>query len=438
MRSFTPPKAARQAALLASLCASLALPLPTSAQAASPLSLDDAVHLAVTRSRAVAAAEAQVDAAHERAVAAGQRPDPVLRLGLNNLPIDGPERGSLTRDFMTMRSVGLMQELTRADKRRSRAAIASADGQVAAASERELIAATRRDAALAWLERSYQTSLRELLQAQAVQAEQQVQAEQAQYRGGRRTQTDVFAARTEVEVLRDRLDQVDRDIAVATTRLARWLGPVAEQALAPRPAFARPPWTSGDLSAHLFQHPDIAVAAEQEALAQTQVAAARANQHADWSVELMLSQRGPSYSRMASLNLSLPLQWNPAARQDRDLAAAAALARAASAAREDRERMHVADVLAMLQEWHSHEQRLARYDASLLPLSTQRSAAALASYRAGQGDLTAVLQARRAELDAQSERLRIEWDVARLWAKLNYLMPRDGERGSSVDLGSPQ
>jgi hypothetical protein len=51
------------------------------------------------------------------AAAAGQLPDPVLKLGLNNLPIDGPDRYSVTRDFMTMRSVGVMQELTRAEKR---------------------------------------------------------------------------------------------------------------------------------------------------------------------------------------------------------------------------------------------------------------------------------------------------------------------------------
>lgn len=437
MRTFTPARTARRAALLASLWAAL-IPSPTQATPTPTLTLDAAVQLAVTRSQAVAAAQAQVDAARERSLAAGQRPDPLLRLGLNNLPLDGPDRGSLTRDFMTMRSVAVMQELTRGDKRQARAARAAADGGVAAAGERQRVAETQRDTTLAWLERSYQGSLRELLQAQAVQAEQQAQAEQAQYRGGRRTPADVLAARAEVELLRDRLDQADRAIAVATSRLARWLGPAAEQALAPRPALTRPAWTAGDLGNHWARHPDVALAAEQEALAQADTAVARANQQADWSVELMLSQRGPSYSRMASLNVSLPLQWQPAARQDRELAAASALARAAHAERQDRERMHQAEVQAMLHEWRSHEQRLARYDTRLLPLSAQRSAAALAAYRAGSVDLTAVLQARRAELDAQSERLRIEWDIARLWAQLNYLMPPGDDRAPPMALRSPQ
>lgn len=438
MRLFTPAKTARRAALLASLWAALT-PSSIQAQAMPTLALDDAVEWAVTRSQAVAAAQAQVDAARERSLAAGQRPDPLLRLGLNNLPLDGPDRGSLTRDFMTMRSVAVMQEWTRNDKRQARAARAAADGGVAAAAERQRVAETQRDVALAWLERSYQGSLRELLQAQVVLAEQQAQAEQAQYRSGRRAPADVLAARTEVELLRDRLDQADRAITVATSRLARWLGPVAEQTPAPRPAWTRPAWTAGDLGDHWARHPDVALAAEQEALAQADAAVARANnRRADWSVELMLSQRGPSYSRMASLNLALPLQWQPAARQDRELAAAAALARAAHAERQDRERMHQAEVQAMLHEWRSHEQRLARYDTSVLPLSAQRSGAALAAYRAGDSDLTAVLQARRAELDAQSERLRIEWDIARLWAQLNYLMPPGDNRAPPMAPRSPQ
>ena len=81
-----------------------------------PLSLESAVAEAAVRSRLVSAIESQAQAAREMAAAAGQLPDPLLKLGLNNLPIDGPDRYSVTRDFMTMRSVGVMQEQNRADK----------------------------------------------------------------------------------------------------------------------------------------------------------------------------------------------------------------------------------------------------------------------------------------------------------------------------------
>ena len=50
-----------------------------------------------------------------------QLPDPVATVGVNNLPINGPDAWSLTRDFMTMTSVGVVQEFTRAEKREARA-----------------------------------------------------------------------------------------------------------------------------------------------------------------------------------------------------------------------------------------------------------------------------------------------------------------------------
>ncbi|HMQ74048.1 MAG TPA: TolC family protein, partial [Rubrivivax sp.] len=90
---------------------------PTDAAATEPLSVQDAVAAATARALSPTAAAAAADAARERAIAAAQRPDPVLRLSLDNLPVDGAERFSTTRDFMTMRSIGLMQTFTRADKR---------------------------------------------------------------------------------------------------------------------------------------------------------------------------------------------------------------------------------------------------------------------------------------------------------------------------------
>src|SRR5438093_1051861 len=68
------------------------------------------------------------------AVAAGHPPDPVLTAGINTLPINGPDRLSVTSDFMTMRAIGLMQEFTRADKRKARAARFEQEAQAAEAS----------------------------------------------------------------------------------------------------------------------------------------------------------------------------------------------------------------------------------------------------------------------------------------------------------------
>ena len=395
----------------------------------APLSLAEAVQIATTQSRRVVAAELQAQAARDMAVAAAQRPDPVLKFGLINLPIDGADRFSLTSDFMTMRSVGVMQELTRGEKRQARGQRAQREVEAALLARTQAVSELQRDTALVWLERSYQHLLRDLLLAQVREAELQVQAAQALVGSGKASQADVFAARNQVEQVRDSVAQADRSIAVASTRLARWIGEAAQRDSGPRPVLAVPSWAaSPDLAPHLAQHAQIAVAAQQTAIARADVEVAEAERRPDWSVELMFSQRGPGYSNMVSVNVSLPLQWNQAQRQGRDVAARHALAARSAAELEDLQRAHEAEVRAMLQEWHSHEQRLQRYGSVLLPLAQQRSHAALTAYRAGSGALSAVLEARRAEIDVQIERLRIEMELARLWAQFAYL---DGQ-GSAV------
>ena len=149
----------------------------------------------------------------------------------------------------------------------------------------------------------------------------------------------------------------------------------------------------------------------------------------------MYSQRGAAYSNMVSLNVSIPLQWNRKDRQDRELAAELSIVDAMQAERDEAVRGHEAEVREMLLERQSKRDRTRRYDATLLPLAQDRTRAALAAYRGGSGALTAVLDARRNEIDVQLERLQLERDVARLWAQLNYLIPAGHDAVPPQDAG---
>lgn len=400
--------------------------LPLSAQGlAPPLSFEQALQTATTQSQRIVAAQAQARAARERLPAAAQFADPVLTIGINDLPVTRPDRFSLTRDSNTQRSVGVSQQWTRADKRQARTERAQHEVEAAVIAQRSTLIDLQRETALAWLDRSLQDELRALLQTQLAQALQQAEAVQAQYRNGKGAQADVYAARSEVEQQRDRVAQADRQMAVATTRLARWVGDGAAQPLGPRPEFMLPAWLQGDLTEHLTRHPNIAASAQQQAIAESEVALARADKQADWTVALSYSQRGAAYSNQVSVNLSVPLQWDPANRQDRELAARLAEAERARAERADLQREHEAEVRTMLQQWRSADERAHRYDAALLPLAEQRSAATLSAYRAGTASLPMLFDARRSELDVRIERLRIEMDRAQRWAQLNFLLPND-------------
>ncbi|HSG93267.1 MAG TPA: hypothetical protein VK999_06085, partial [Methylotenera sp.] len=88
---------------------------------AESLSLQNALHLAEQRSQALLAQDASSKASQELAIEAGQLPDPMLELSVNNLPVNGRMAYSLTEDFMTSRNIGISQTFTREAKRHARA-----------------------------------------------------------------------------------------------------------------------------------------------------------------------------------------------------------------------------------------------------------------------------------------------------------------------------
>lgn len=425
--------------LQAGVCTAVAWACPPLAAQSPPpfLSFDQALQVAAQQSPRLVAAQAQIRAAQERLPAAGQWPDPVLSVGLNGFPVSRPDRYSLTRDSNTQRSVGISQEWTRVEKRQARSERAQHELDAASIAQRSALIGLQRETALAWLSRSLQEELRTWLRAQLAQVEQQAEVAQALYRSGKGAQADVYLARGEVEQQRDRLAQVERQIAVETTRLARWVGVGAQQPLGPRPDFMMPAWLQGDLGNHLARHPNIAASTQQQAIADSEVALARAAQQADWTVSVSYSQRGPAYSNQLSVNLSVPLQWDQPQRQNRELAARLAEAERARADSADLRREHEAEVRTMLQEWRNADARARHYDLALLPLAAQRSAATFTDYRAGSATLPMLLEARRGEIDVRIERLRIEIDRARLWAQLNFLLPGDEPPAASMHGQNP-
>lgn len=425
----------RIAVAVLAISPALAVTLSAPASAAdAPLTLSEARRLAVARSRQIVAQDHAAVAAHEMAAAAGQLPDPVLQFGVDNLPIDTSDRFSLTRDFMTMRKIGVMQEFTRAEKRDARAERFEREAEKASAERTAAIASIQRDATLAWLDRYYAERQAAILAEQSDQARAEIEAAEGAYRGGRGNLADVLAARAALVGLDDRASEIGRRIRNAKSALTRWVGSAADAPLAGRPGIEMTrlnPSVSDDELAH---HPQIAVLLKDEEMAAAETRLARAGKSADWSVEVSYSQRGPAYSNMISLTVSVPLQWDQAHRQDRELAAKLALVEQARAQREDALRAHVAEVRAMIAEWENDGERAARYQRELLPLAVERTQATLAAYRGGKSSISDVLVARRNEIDVRLQALQLETDAARLWAQLDFLVP---ERDATPEALTP-
>lgn len=404
---------------------SLCLASAAAAAAAQPLPLAEAQALAAQRSRQPAAQAAMAAAAREMAVAAGRRPDPVLRLGVNNLPIEGPERFRISRDFMTMRSIGVMQELTRGDKLAARSRRFEQEALAAEAGAEAARLAVRRDAAFAWVDLHYQERAIGLVRQQHAEAKLQEDAALAAVRAGRAAQADVVAARQAVAQLEDRIAEAEREAQLARIALARWVGEAAARPLAGTPLWDSAAAAAHDVAARVAAHPRLRALQQQEGVAEAEVAAAGAERRPDWSVELMYGQRGSAFGDMVSVNLSVPLQTDRAQRQDREVAARRANLERVRNEREEALRAAVSEAQATQAAWQSARARLARYDATLLPLAADRVQAALAGYRGAGASLGTVLEARRAELDTRLERLRLEREAARLAVQLQEMLAAD-------------
>ncbi|MCM2306717.1 MAG: TolC family protein [Sulfuritalea sp.] len=407
---------------LAALAAVLTLFNATVA-AEAPLSLVEAQRMAVAHSRQLTAQDHSVSASREMAVAAGQLPDPMLNVGVDNLPVDGPDRFSVTRDFMTMRRVGVSQEFTRAEKRRLRSKKFEREAEKALAEKGMTTAAVERDTALAWLDRYYAEAMAAVIAEQGAQAKLEIQAADAAYRAGRGSQADVFAARSALGSLDDRASEAERRVRNASAMLARWIGDAANRPLAGQPVIDTIHMDPAMLETQLAHHPQIAVMTRQEEIAQVEAKLAQANKKSDWSVQLMLQQRGPAFSNMISVGVSIPLQWDQKNRQDRELSAKLAMVEQARAERDEALRERVAEALTMINEWQNNRERRARYGRELIPLSMERTLAALTAYRGGKSSLADVLAARRDQIDVRQQALQLEADTARLWAQLNFLFP---------------
>jgi outer membrane protein TolC len=409
--------------LALALLLGLALPDEQAVAAGAGLTLAQAQQRALERSRSLRAQDASIAAARELAVAAGRLPDPVLRAGIDNLPISGSDRFNIGSDFMTMRRIGVMQELTASDKRRLRAAQLERTADKASAEKEVEIARVERETAVAWIDLYFAKQMADLVRQQVSQAQRDLEAAEAAYRAGKGSQGDVFAAQGRIGAAQDKVSESDTRVRTAQSTLARWTGPDVDVAPESLPSIDQVRLDPESIDSQLAHHPEIAVLNRQEEIARTGVQLAEANRHPDWSVEVSLQHRGQGYSNMLSVGVSVPLQWDRKNRQDRELAAKIMQADQVRDEREEMLRAHAAEVRVMLDEWRSGRERLARYKRELEPLAADQSMAVLAAYRGGKAALAEVLAARRNELDVRLQALQLAAETAKRWAQLNFLYP---------------
>jgi outer membrane protein, heavy metal efflux system len=388
-----------------------------------PLVLDAAIEQALLQAPVLSARQADVEAARALAIGSGRLPDPELVIGIDNLPVNGADAYSTTRDFMTMRKAGVMQEFPAARKRRLQRQRAELETNIA---EAELVQArleVAREVAEAWLRRATAEVSLQDLRALEPEAQLQAAAARAALAAGRGSSVDALAAEAAVVQLANRILDMHTQVERASIGLERWIDVPADTPLGPMPALDHLPASVPELLAGIQQHAALRPYESRTEAARVDVDLARAARRPDFSAQLAFAKRGAEFPDMVTLEFRVGLPLFSRYRQDPLISARHAQLRRLEAQRDDELRMHTAELRDVVAQWELLGKQLQRYQEELLPLARERSRAALASYKAGRGELRLALEAFAQEVDFIVERTQLQNERGRAWAYLRFLGP---------------
>ena len=285
----------------------LAMIAPLAQAGEPPLGLAEALAISEQRSAKLAAQSSAVSASAEQVGRSAALPDPKLRVGVDNLPVSGPDAYSLTSDFMTMKRIGIMQEVPNSDKRRARGERAAREQALESVNLDAQRAQLRQDTAVSWLELYYAQRTRDALDELVRQYQLEADTVSAAVSGGRISPAGAVALRSALELARDRVLEQQRIVLRAQAALAALVGGAAQRPLAVAPDTGALAHAPDALVGGLETHPALRVYQEREALAQSEVALASSSAKPDWSVEVLYGQRTPNFSNMLTVMFSFDL-----------------------------------------------------------------------------------------------------------------------------------
>jgi len=380
---------------------------------ASPLSLEQGLELAVQRSQAVVAARAGALAATQTARAAGQLPDPMLSVGIENLPVTGPDRMRTTAESMTMKRVGISQEWVSTEKRALRQASALAMAERESASALAAAADSRLQAALAFVDAFYASEVLVLTKLNERYALEDFEAAKARFASAGASGQEVLQLAAARGAAGDDSAEVEQLHASALVTLQRWVGVRPDGLM--RPALP----ASLDEQAFVAAHPAVRQSQREIDLARAEAASMASNRKPNWTWQAAYGQR-TGYSDMVSVGVNIPLAIAPGERQDQETATKLALVDKALATHDESTRMAIAEFRALTSDAQRLTQRIAQYQTGVITPVKQRVHAALAGYRSNQVPLVVLFEARYAEVQAQRKLIALQRDLAKVQAQLAF------------------
>ena len=391
----------------------------------SPLTLQEAVALALQQDPGIQQLRAETETVRNEAATAGQWPDPKVSFGLVNLPTNSYAVG---QDSMTMQMVGVEQDFPAGDTRSLSQTRGQqlADAQTALVKDRTLQVV--RDVRQAWLKLYYAEHALPLVQQSEQVFGELLDIAKVRYANGQGAEQDLARAELEMGALQEKELELNADIDSARAALTRLVGgEAAQRPLADAlPALPTPP-DHATLLQRLPQHPRIVAANTRVAEADTATDIARQSYKPVWGVNVAYGRRpgadmaGMPYTNMVTAMVSVSVPLFTGNRQDRSVSAAQSASSAAQYAVDDelRELKQMLDTAWAHWEHLSHIRDL--YAKTILPNSSLNTQATLSAYRNGGADFDELARAQMTDLDSHTQQLKADVDYLDMQADLLYL-----------------
>lgn len=397
---------------------------PAHARPDTPLTLAEAEDLALAAEPGQLAMQAQAAALDERAIVAGELPDPMLRVGINNFPINS---GGFTTEGMTQASLGFRQAFP-AGKTRSLSyekfgLMADSMTESGNARGRNVRTATQN----AWLELYFLGRADALITESRPFFSDLAEITRSLYSVGRKTQQDVLRAQLELSRLDDRLIDIERRRARAQSSLAEWIGEEARRPVATN----FPSWSSvpslNDLKQGLQQHPTLLAANAQVEASDAGVKIADERSKPNWALDVGYAYRdgnlpsGDPRSDFVTVGVTVGLPFFRKKSVDSTLTAALQDRSATKSSRLRLERELTRQLESEYAQWTELSRRLALYDTQILIQANDQAEASLLAYQSDAGDFADVMRAYIGYLNTRIEHIRLSVDRAQSYAALANL-----------------
>jgi outer membrane protein TolC len=394
-----------------------------------PLTLAEAEDLALDQEPGHAALLARAAALEERSIVAGQLPDPMLRVGLNNYPL---ESGGFSTEGMTNAMVGVRQEFppgeTRSISTRQLQSMSAELAESAAARGLDVLTAARSS----WLESYYWDRAHTLVFESRPFFDDLATVTRSLYAVGRKNQQDLLRAELELSRLDDRLIEIERRRASARAALGEWVGANADRPIASKlPAWNQMP-SRAALRSNLLQHPAMKAADAQIDARAAGVDLADQRSRPGWALEAGYSYRegvlpdGQPRSDMISVNVTVGLPFFRKKSVDSSLSAALHERSAARASKQQVLRRLTSQLDTEYARWQDLTRRMSLYEEQILGQTEDQARAALVAYQSDSGDFADVMRGYIDDLNARLDHVRLQVERAQSYAMLANLggLPR--------------